>query len=204
MSQQSQDRTTSHFDAAKIIVETLQGLDKTSQALAMRFAAETLGLQSGHDAQLPVQSVTPEQKPVVPIAVGGSAVPVGDIKQFTIAKAPKSDQQFAAVAAYFNRFEAPEDQRSATIDAKALINAARLANRKRPSRHVLNNARNAGYLDVVSPGKYQLTSVGENLVAMTLPGDGTKSVSPRRSRRPKPQKKKPVRKLDNRRKNFVR
>ena len=40
--QQAQGKTT-HFDAAKIIVETLQGLDKTSQALAMRFAAKLWG-----------------------------------------------------------------------------------------------------------------------------------------------------------------
>ena len=31
-----------------------------------------------------------------------------DIRQFTAAKAPKSDQQFAVVVAYFYRFEAPE------------------------------------------------------------------------------------------------
>lgn len=33
----------------------------------------------------------------------------------------------------------------------------------------LTNAKNAGYLDAAGDGKYKLSSVGENLVAITLP-----------------------------------
>ena len=101
--QQAQGKTT-HFDAAKIIVETLQGLDKTSQALAMRFAAETLGLQSASVTQSHLTPVTPTSTPLSPPSSGG-APHLMDIRQFTAAKAPKSDQQFAAVVAYFYRFE---------------------------------------------------------------------------------------------------
>jgi hypothetical protein len=36
----------------------------------------------------------------------------------------------------------------------------------------LTNAKNAGYLDSAGSGKFKLSSVGENLVAITLPGDG--------------------------------
>ena len=90
--QQPQGRT-SHFDAAKVIVETLQGLDKTSQALAMRFAAETLGLHMETPA-------APVMQPLAASPQGsGGATHSTDIKQFTAAKAPKSDQQFAAIAA---------------------------------------------------------------------------------------------------------
>ncbi|MDR4495928.1 MAG: hypothetical protein R3B74_16235 [Nitrospirales bacterium] len=168
---------TTHFDAAKVIVETLQELDKTAQALAMRFAAETLGLQS---ASIP-QSSRPSPMPtpassLLPGSAGGTTHSM-DIKQFTATKAPKSDQQFAAVVAYFYCFEAPEAQRKETIDADSLLEAARLAGRKRPrnARHTLNNAKNAGYLDVVTTGKYRINSVGENLVAMALPGNGPES-----------------------------
>jgi hypothetical protein len=35
----------------------------------------------------------------------------------------------------------------------------------------LTNAKNAGYLDAVGNGKFKLSSVGENLVAITLPND---------------------------------
>jgi hypothetical protein len=180
----------SHFDAAKEIVESLQGLDKTSQSLAMRFAAETLGLQQTSTSHLPAVTA-----PIVP---AGSPTPVGiphstDIKQFTAAKAPKSDQQFAAVVAYFYRFEAPETQRRDSIDADFLLEATRQAGWKRPSNagFTLNNAKNAGYLDVVTTGKYRINSVGENLVAMALPGNTSESSSAKSVKKKKSRKKIP-------------
>jgi hypothetical protein len=51
--------------------------------------------------------------------------------------------------------------------------AARLAGRPQVERWnmTLTNAKNAGYLDAAGKGKFRLSSVGENLVAITLPGD---------------------------------
>jgi len=197
MTQQTQQANgkTSHFDAAKAIVETLKGLDKTAQALAMRFAAETLGLQSASATQTPAAALVPGSTPALPPGSGG-ATHSTDIKQFTAVKAPKSDQQFAAVVAYFYRFEAPEAQRKDTIDADSLLEAARLAGRKRPGnpRFTLNNAKNAGYLDVATTGKYRINSVGENLVAMALPGTGSESAPARSAGKKKIVKKKTVRK----------
>lgn len=88
-------------------------------------------------------------------------------------KAPKSDQQFAAVVAYFYQFEAPSNQRKEAIDVETMKNAARLAARKQPPnwRFTLANAKNAGYLDSAGNGNYKLSSVGENLVAINLPGN---------------------------------
>jgi hypothetical protein len=162
---------TSHFDAAKKIVEAVTGLDKTAQALALRFACETLGLQPAVGAQAPV---APNATALPPAAVGTHGVTHStDIKQFTAAKAPPSDVQFAAVVAYFYRFEAPEAARRETIDANTLQEAARLAGRRRPAHPglTLNNAKNAGYLDAAGKGLFRINSVGENLVAMALPGD---------------------------------
>jgi hypothetical protein len=152
----------------------------------MRFAAETLGLQSTSFSQNPATTAATGLKPVVSPSLAGTSM---DIRQFTAAKAPKTDMQFAAVAAYYYRFEAPEDQRKETIDVDSLMEAARLADRRRPTRYVLNNARNAGYLDAVSSGKYRINSVGENLVAVTLPGDGSQAPPTRGTRRNKSQKK---------------
>jgi len=184
MSQHGQqpESAANPFDAAKAIVEALKGLDKTSQVLAFRFAGETLGLQAAPSGP-------------GPLAVGVSATPQAiqsntqrnstDIKQFTAAKAPKSDQQFAAVVAYFYRFEAPETQRRETIDADALQEAARLAGRKRPPKPgmTLLNAKNQGYLDAAGNGLFRISSVGENLVAIALPGNGSESPSRRRTKR---------------------
>lgn len=193
MSQQAQQQqtATTHFDAAKVIVETLKGLDKSAQALAMRFASETLGIQAPAPAQSPGH--TP-----APLGGGGSPSPSGgatqstNIKQFTAAKAPKSDQQFAAVVAYFYRFEAPPAQRKETIDAATLQEAARLAGRRRPKKPAmtLTNAKNAGYLDMAGSGNYSLSTVGENLVAMTLPGNGGEGSSGRGGAKKKVAKKK--------------
>jgi hypothetical protein len=182
---------TRHFDAAKDIVETLQGLDKTAQMLAMRFAAETLGLRPAPEIQIPAApasvSLTSGSLPA-----GGGPTHSTDIRQFTAAKAPKSDQQFAAVVAYFYRFEAPEAERSETIDSKTLLAAARQAGRKRPgnARVTLNNAKNAGYLDAAGTGKFRINSVGENLVAIGLPGGASEGSLERTVMKKKARKKK--------------
>ncbi len=180
----NQETSTSHFDAAKVIVDTLRKLDKASQTLAMRFAAETLGLQ----AAPPQQQHSPQLPSALPIAPPASSViHSSDIKQFATAKAPKSDQQFAAVVAYFFRFEAPEPHRKDTIDANTLIEAARLAGRRRPSKAIstLNNAKTAGYLDSAGHGEFRINSVGENLVAMALPGDTSSDLKKQRNPRMK-------------------
>ena len=80
--------------------------------------------------------------------------------------------QFAAVVAYYYRFEAPSDESLESISPEVLQNAARLANRHRLSRprQTLLNAKAQGYLDLAERGQYRINSVGENLVAMTLPG----------------------------------
>lgn len=182
MSQQQTD--TSPFDAAKAIVEALKGLDKPSQTLAMRFASEALGLQSAVVVQTSPAPGTAASPPMSQPDVRG-ATHSTDIKQFTAAKAPKSDQQFAAVVAYFCRFEAPEADRRDTIDANTLKEAARLAGRRQAKDwgFTLKNARTSGYLDSAGSGQFQINSVGENLVAMALPGNGAESPPKRQPKR---------------------
>ena len=170
------------FDAAKLIVETLKDLDKAHQERALRFASESLGL-------------TPALQPQTSVITGQGAQPLGprpmqvgsahatDIKQFTASKAPKTDQQFAAVVAYYYRFEAPEPGKKESIAAEDLIEAARLAGRRRPNNasFTLNNAKNAGYLDNAERGKFRISTVGENLVAVTLPGTDAAGANNRKS-----------------------
>jgi hypothetical protein len=164
----TQREISSEFDAAKIIVETLSGLERVQQERAIRFASEALGitmtqpiiLQRREESQLPAHE-TSESKGLI------------DIKQFAEGKAPKNDVQFAAVAAYYYQFESPPQQRRDTIDAELLSEAARLVGRRRPSRFALNNAKNAGYLSSAGHGQFKLSTVGENLVAVTLPGSTT-------------------------------
>jgi hypothetical protein len=161
------------LDAAQKIVAELQGMRAEHQALALKFSIETLGLRLPTTAASHVPAASPApapQGPTAPIASVGHST---DIKSFTLLKAPKSDQQFAAVVAYFYQFEAPPDQRKEVIDVETMKNAARLAGRKQAPqwRFTLQNAKNAGYLDAAGEGNYKLSSVGENLVAISLPGN---------------------------------
>lgn len=158
------------FDIGKAIFEKLKDLPVDRQQRVLRWVAEGLG------SAAPLGSSPPQMPPPpagpTPMAGGGC-----DIKSFVAAKAPKSDQQFAAVVAYYYRFEAPPAERRDSISGDSLQEAARLAGRKRLSgpRVTLNNAKAAGYLDAIARGEFAINSVGENLVAMTLPGSADAS-----------------------------
>lgn len=193
MTSSSANLTKSPLDAAQKIVSELTGMTADQQALAVKFAIETLGLE-------PPASLVPPAKPSVQVTTRPTAqtpsslAHSADIRAFTEIKAPKSDQQFTAIVAYFYQFEAKPDQRKETIDADTMKEAARLAGRPQVQRWnmTLTNAKNAGYLDAVGNGQYKLSSVGENLVAITLPGNGG-SGSEKRStvaKRSKPRRKK--------------
>jgi hypothetical protein len=112
-----------------------------------------------------------------------------DIKTFIAAKRPRKDVQFAATVAYYYRFEAPQAERKDEINKDDLQEATRKAGRERFGNplQTLNNAHTLGLLDRGSDkGTFTINSVGENLVAMTLPGDGTTGSKPQgRKRAPK-------------------
>jgi hypothetical protein len=168
----------SHFDIAKAIADKLEGLEKERQQLVLRWVAEGLGLDSvvppsaerrtGVIGAYAVAPAPGHQETAVPYPQHRSP----DIKTFVESKRPKSDVQFAAVIAYYYRFEAGAESRKDSIDAEALQNAARLAARRRLQRPLttLNNAKKLGLLDSPERGQFCINNVGENLVAMTLPG----------------------------------
>lgn len=164
--------TKTPLDAAQTIVAELQGMPEPDQSLALKFAAETLRID------LHVSHTTPAAPMVTPPAGGPTGQPK-NIRSFTTEKAPKSDQQFAAVVAYFYQFEAGTADRKDTIDANTMKEAARQAKRSQVSdwNMTLHNAKNSGFLDAAARGEFKLNAVGENLVAMTLPGNGTSNVS---------------------------
>lgn len=165
--------TKSPLAAAQTMVAELQGMTQDNQALAIQFAIQTLrlALPSVHHAAAP--------SPVQPhaththAAAGGAGQPT-DIKSFAAAKAPKSDQQFAAVVAYFYQFEAPLAHRKDSIDAATMKDSARLVvwGQVKDWNTTLTNAMRSGYLDRAARGAFKLSSVGENLVAITLPSNG--------------------------------
>ena len=178
--------TPSDFDAAKAVCDVLKDLDKERQQRILRWVTESLDLAlhvrtERHSEPAPGAHTLPPHAPVLPTTASPRAQ---DIKSFVDSKAPKSDIQFSAVVAYYYRFEASDKEQKDAISADDLQNATRLAGRARLSRPImtLNNAKKQGYLDAVERGAFRINSVGENLVAMTLPGsnNAAKAQPPRR------------------------
>lgn len=184
----------SDFDAAKAVAEQLKGMEKERQQRILRWVAESLSLDLG------IAPAT-ERRTAETTASRGATSPheevqrhrrPADIKSFVDSKRPKSDVQFAAVVAYYYRFEASAENRSDSIDAEVLQQAARLAGRRRPPNPlaILNNAKTLGYLDSSERGQFRINSVGENLVAMTLPGTEPERTR-KKARTSKPRKARP-------------
>ena len=173
MSLPSDTGAKSPLEAAQKIVSELKDMTAEDQSLALKFAIETLRLP------LPAAMSSAATAPIQALSNVASNLSSGtdhstDIRSFTAMKSPKSDQQFSAVVAYFYQFEAKPEDRKDSIDADTMKEAARLAGRPQVTRWAmtLTNAKNAGYLDSSGHGRFKLSSVGENLVAITLPGDG--------------------------------
>ena len=97
---------------------------------------------------------------------------------FHVGQTSSGDVQFAAAVAYYYRFEAPQAKRKDAINKDDLQEATRKATRDRFGNPLktLQNAHQLGRLDKGSEkATFTINSVGENLVAMTLPGDSTNS-----------------------------
>lgn len=164
------------LDAIRAVVRALEPFDPRERERIIRWAAEKLGMSA---APTPALQGTPGavgspgslQHPAGGLHANPSPAPK-DIRSFVVDKNPKSDNQLAAVVAYYYHFEAAPAERKDSIGKEELIDACRKSDRKRPARpeQVLVNTYHAGLLDKAgSAGKYRLNSVGENLVAMVLP-----------------------------------
>jgi hypothetical protein len=162
------------------VSENLKGLTKERQQKILRWVGESLDLEGSAPPASPPSPARPDT--AAPSALGSQAGHATDIKTFVDSKNPKSDNQFAAVVAYYYAFEAPSDQRLDAISAEVLQEAARLTRRKRMAKPLvtLNHAKSQGYLDIADRGQYRINSVGENLVAMALPSAANAATPPRK------------------------
>ena len=176
----------SDFMAAEEIKEILQGREKAEQERIIRWASESLGLTAANAPPSPngvhSQASSPSLAAVASAEKNLSGTPK-NIKAFVEEKNPKSAVHFVTVVAYFHRFDAME--RRETIFPNDVQEAARLSGRQRFKKPIipLNNAVTLGYLDRVEKSTFKINAVGENLVAMTLPGsagEGTGSRKPKK------------------------
>jgi hypothetical protein len=178
--------TTDEFDVLRSIVDQLKGLGTDDQRRVIKWACEKLGIDS------PLGPSSTAQHSTHAHATGGAhhhtQMTGANIKSFVEEKNPLSDMHFATVIAYYHHFIAP--QKKEAIGAEDLLEATRLAGRPRlqnPGQTMIN-ASASGLLDKVSRGQYRVNAVGENLVALVLPGDG--KTTPAAARKPKTSKRK--------------
>jgi len=167
------------LEAVRIIISTLEAFEEASdRERIIRWVLEKVGVKPvGTPATVLHKSEAPPHQPQSPA--------IKNISTFVKEKNPKSDVQFAATVAYFHRFEAPIDKRKDEINAPALQEACRLVPWKRPKNpgQTLRNAKHLGLLDNGSQdGFFSINSVGENLVAMTLPGGAAEKHKRRKKR----------------------
>ncbi len=179
------DSTADDFDAARQIAAILEPISDGDRDRVVRWALEKLGQPIAATIPPPLspepgqhERATETERPA-------------NIETFVDSKKPSSDVQFAAVVAYYHALEAPEAAKKPEISGEDLLEASRLAKRRRPPKpgQTLRNAMQMGYLDKGSDrGTFKLNSVGENLVAMVLPGtsDGS-STGTRRTRKARKQ-----------------
>jgi hypothetical protein len=161
------------LEAVRVLVETLHPFTNEDRERIIRWAREKLGMTvaAGGVSSLSAVGTPPaETSAAAPVPGAGAAQ---DIATFVEQKNPKSDVHFAAAVAYYYQFLAPPHERKDAITKEDIVDACRKADRKRPARpaQVLVNAYHEGFLDRREQGQYRLNSVGENLVAMVLPGD---------------------------------
>jgi len=169
---------TDDLDAVRAVVEAIKDFKTDEQQRILRWVAEKLGMPQPYASATPSHTpaaashLTPLSAQPAPATAVGSTQ---DIKSFVAGKKPRNDVQFAATVAYYFRFEAPQAERKDVINKEDLQEACRKAGRDRLTNplQTLHNAHNLGLLDKGSEkATFSINSVGENLVAMTLPGDG--------------------------------
>ena len=169
------------LEAVRLVADALEGFEAKDQERIIRWARERIGLSVA-----PVSPSGPPSSEAPPVP--GSATPATtakDLKTFVAEKKPKNDVQFAATVAYYHRFEAPENLRKAGINADDLQESCRLVGRERfkAPGQTLRNAHTLGLLNKGNEaGFFTVNSVGENLVAVALPGDGTSTPRMKRKR----------------------
>jgi hypothetical protein len=171
------------LEAVRTIAAALAGFSADDQERIIRWAREKVGLAKPPlgQSEPPPEPSGLNSSPPAPVQTGPVhmvTLPAKNIKSFVDSKNPNSANAFAATIAYYYRFEAPPAEHADEINAEILQNACRLTGRDRlkDPLNTLNNAKKLGLLDSGSEkGKFGINSVGENLVAMSLPASGGRS-----------------------------
>jgi hypothetical protein len=157
------------LEAVRKLAEVLSPFAAEDQERIIRWVREKLGLPT----QVPDRTRNEETSGSDESRKQEESRGSKDIKTFVTEKNPTSDNQFAATVAHYYRFVAPQATRKDFITSDDLQQACRLTGRNRLLRpaQTLIHAHTNGLLDKgANRGEYVISTVGENLVAVSLPG----------------------------------
>jgi hypothetical protein len=164
------------LQAIKALVQTLEPLKPEVRARVIEHSFKVLGIDAS-----PTQA-TPLTQPL-PLVTQPRTQHLDeptDILTLKERKNPRTANEMIAIVAYYLEHSASERQPFITQDdiQKYFVQGQYPMPGSKPQ--ALVNAKNAGYLDAVEPGKYRLNSVGYNLVAHKMPKDGSAQSKSRR------------------------
>jgi hypothetical protein len=166
--------------AIKTLVQALEPLKAEVRTRVIDHAFKVLGIEAPQALANLIAPVSLGQPAPQSVLIHQHLVGPTDILSLKEEKDPKTATQMIAVVAYYLAHVASPSQNFITVDdiEKYFVQGRYLMPGSKSQ--ALVNAKNAGYLDFVEPGKYRLNSVGYNLVAHKMPKDGAAASKPRR------------------------
>lgn len=170
--------------AIEQVMQALNSLEQAARERVVNYVFQRLGLAvPGSRTPLTIESPTVPVMltPAATQSIPAADVSVRDIRSFKMAKNPKSDNEMAALVAYYLKYLAPSDERKDTIATSDIEKYFVQANYPLPNKpqYTLANAKNAGYFDSAERGFFKLNPVGNNLVAHGLGKGGVEPTSRR-------------------------
>ncbi len=188
----SDQNIDSELKAIQTLLSTLEPLDKDARKRVIDYVFQRLEINI-KSPLVKQSSITEESlQQNIPSYQTNESVKIQstDIRSFANDKNPKNDVERTALVTFYLTELAQEEKKS-EISPEDITKYFKQAGFPIPSRprQVLVNTKNAGYIDSTgNRGGYKLNPVGYNLVAFSLPSDGS-SAKPRKRNKPTTQKK---------------
>jgi hypothetical protein len=185
----SEQNTDPELQAMQQVIKALESLENDARTRVLTYVFQRLGLSLATPTPVPapIEPRTPAPA-TIPAAPGLAGTTFADIRSFKEAKQPKSDNQMAALVAYYLKEVAPANDRKDAISQEDIEKYFKQAGFPLPNRPAMTlvNCKHAGYFDSAGVGLYRLNPVGHNLVAHGMPsasGDGNRRVKRMKSKK---------------------
>ncbi len=176
-----EQNTDPELQAIQHVVEALEPLDPDARTRVLVYIFQRLNLSLSNVTN----SAPPIAAPIIAVSRWRIPTPAStftDIRTLKAAKQPKSDNQMAALVAYYLRELAPIGDRKQAISHEDIEKYFKQAGYPLPKRIVmtLTNAKSAGYFDSAGSGLFNLNPVGHNLVVHGMPSSSPDRKHPRK------------------------